>query len=220
MTAICLAPPNWPRPQALLLDAMGTLIGLRQSIGSTYARLAADHGLQVEAEAIDQAFPAVYGAAPPLAFPGLEAEALERAERDWWAQRIDTVLVAAGAAPAPAALHRCLFDQFADPQLWRVYDDVPPQLQAWRKQGLRLAVVSNFDQRLHGLLAGLELTPWIEQVVVSSRAGAAKPSAQPFQHALEALDLSAEQVWHVGDSPEDAAGAAAAGIRCLIVQRP
>ena len=219
MTASRQPPATWPRPQALLLDAMGTLIGLRRSIGSTYARLAADHGLQVEAEAIDRAFPAVYRAAPPLAFPGLQGDELERAERHWWAQRIDAVLLAAGAGPGAPALHRNLFDRFADPELWRVYDDVPLQLQTWRQQGLRLAVVSNFDQRLDGLLDGLGLSRWLEHVVISSRAGAAKPSAQPFRLALQALGLSPDQAWHVGDSPEDAAGAEAAGIRCLIVQR-
>ena len=219
MTASPCSRPSWPRPRALLLDAMGTLIGLRQSIGSTYAAVAAGHGLAVDPAAIDRAFPAVYRAAPPLAFPGLQGEALELAERHWWAQRIDAVLVAAGASPAPAALHRDLFDQFADPGLWRVFDDVPAQLQAWRQQGLRLAVVSNFDQRLDGLLAGLDLAPCFDHVVISSRAGAAKPSALPFQLALEALGLSADEAWHVGDSPEDQAGAAAAGIRCLLVQR-
>ncbi|MEI7951072.1 MAG: HAD-IA family hydrolase [Synechococcaceae cyanobacterium ELA182] len=219
MTADRPDPRHWPRPQALLLDAMGTLIGLRRSIGSTYASLATEHGLEVEAAAIDQAFPTVYRSAPPLAFPGLEGQELENAERQWWAQRIDAVLVAAGAAAGPPALHRDLYDRFADPGLWRVYDDVPTQLQAWFEQGLRLAVVSNFDQRLIGLLAGLGLSPWLEQVVISSRAGAAKPSALPFHQAIQALGLSAEQAWHIGDSPEDAAGAAAAGIRCLIVQR-
>ena len=220
MTPASVPHPNWPRPQALLLDAMGTLIGLRRSIGSTYAQLAAEHGQQVEAKAIDRAFPAIVQAAPPLAFPGLEGEALDRAERRWWAERIDAVLMAAGSSPGAPELHRNLFDHFADPECWRVFDDVPSQLQAWRDQGLRLAVVSNFDQRLDGLLAGLGLDRWFDRVVISSRAGAAKPSAQPFQQALEALGLTADQAWHVGDSPEDAAGAAAAGIPCLIVQRP
>jgi putative hydrolase of the HAD superfamily len=27
-------------------------------------------------------------------------------------------------------------------------------------------------------------------------------------------------VWHIGDGPEDAAGAAAAGIHCLLIRRP
>jgi putative hydrolase of the HAD superfamily len=57
-------------------------------------------------------------------------------------------------------------------------------------------------------------------VVVSSSAGAAKPSPRPFQVALESIALSPSQAWHVGDSPEDGAGARAAGVRCLLVKRP
>ena len=65
---------------------MGTLIGLKASVGSTYAAAAADHGLTVAAAAIDAAFPAIYRSAPPLAFPGLEGAELERAERRWWGE--------------------------------------------------------------------------------------------------------------------------------------
>ena len=45
-------------PQGLLLDAMGTLIGLRRSVGQIYAETAADHGLELEPEALDAAFAA------------------------------------------------------------------------------------------------------------------------------------------------------------------
>ena len=48
------------RPRALLLDAMGTLIGLRQSVGQTYAAAAADHGITVSAAAINAVFPRLY----------------------------------------------------------------------------------------------------------------------------------------------------------------
>jgi putative hydrolase of the HAD superfamily len=213
-------PGAWPRPRGLLLDAMGTLIGLRSSVGCTYAEVAAGHGLQLEADAIDRAFPSVYRQAPPLAFADLQGESLEAAERGWWADRIDEVLQRVGATAAPEALHRDLFDRFADPSLWHVHHDVADHLNRWRGEGLRLAVVSNFDGRLHGLLQGLGLDRWIEMVVVSSSAGAAKPSPLPFWQALAGLDLQPAQAWHVGDSPEDAAGARAAGVRCLIVRRP
>ena len=218
--AIASPPMPWPRPRGLLLDAMGTLIGLRQSVGSTYAERAAAHGLSVDATAIDRVFGPIYRQAPPLAWPHLEGQALHQAERDWWADRIDAALVAAGASAGGSALHQDLFDRFADPDLWFVYDDVPDHLQRWHRQGLALAVVSNFDQRLEGLLEGLGLAPWIDHVVVSSRAGAAKPSPEPFRQALEAIGLEADQVWHIGDSPEDEQGARAAGLRCLLVKRP
>ncbi|MCP9860472.1 MULTISPECIES: HAD-IA family hydrolase [unclassified Cyanobium] len=215
-----VSPSTWPRPRGLLLDAMGTLIGLRRSVGHTYAAMAAEHGLSVAADAIDQAFPGILRQAPALAFPGLDSDSLLQAERHWWGERIDAVLVAAGAAVAPAALHDALFDRFADPTLWHVYADVPTVLRRWHGAGLRLAVVSNFDRRLQPLLEGLGLADLFEAVVVSSSAGAAKPSPVPFQAALESLALTPSQVWHVGDSPEDGAGARAAGVRCLLVRRP
>ena len=220
MTATPAPPSTWPRPRGLLLDAMGTLIGLRTSVGHTYAAVAAEHGIGVAADAIDRAFPGVLGQAPALAFPGLSGDSLLQAERSWWAERIDAVLVAAGVAMAPSALHDALFDRFADPSLWHVYADVPSVLRRWHGAGLRLAVVSNFDQRLHPLLEGLGLADLFGAVVVSSSAGAAKPSPRPFQVALESIALSPSQAWHVGDSPEDGAGARAAGVRCLLVKRP
>jgi len=215
-------------PQALLLDAMGTLIGLRHSVGSTYAALAARFGITTEADAIDRAFPGRYRQAPPLAFPGLSGAALRRAEIDWWGERIAATLQAALpaaqgqelAAGLPEGLAEALFERFADPTLWRVFPEVPACLERWRQRGLRLAVVSNFDSRLPGLLEALGLARHLETVVVSSAAGAAKPDPAPFRLALDALGLPAAAVWHVGDSPEDEVGARAAGLRCLLVQRP
>ncbi len=198
---------------------MGTLIGLRESVGTTYAAAAAGHGITVSAAAIDQAFPAVLRQAPPLAFPGLHQHELERAERQWWGARIDAALLAGSGAPAPAALQEELYLRFADPALWRVLPGVAPALEHWAAEGLQLAVVSNFDGRLHGLLSGLGLADHLQAVIVSSAAGAAKPDPLPFRLALTAIGLEAAQVWHVGDSPEDAEGAAAAGVRCLRIQR-
>jgi len=97
---------------------------------------------------------------------------------------------------------------------------VEEPLRRWRARGIRLAVVSNFDQRLIGLLEALGLAELLETVVVSSAVGAAKPDPLPFQRALQQLQLPPEAVWHIGDSPEDEAGARAAGLRCLLIRRP
>ena len=118
------------------------------------------------------------------------------------------------------ALRIELFERFACTDLWRVFADVPSQLEAWKARGLKLAVVSNFDQRLHDLLEGLGLNLWLDAVVISSQAGAAKPNPKPLQLALQALELEAHQVWHVGDSPADEQAARAAGIPCVLVKRP
>jgi putative hydrolase of the HAD superfamily len=208
-----------PAPQGLLLDAMGTLIGLREPVGHTYARVAAAHGLSLNPQRIEQGFRQAYSQAPPLAFPGLAGAELRQAELTWWCGRIEHSLAAAGAAAMPAALGEALFNHYADAAAWQVYADVVEQLPRWCQRGLKLAVVSNFDSRLPGLLEQLGLSRWLAAVVVSSSAGAAKPAAAPFRIALEQLQLEAGQVWHVGDSAEDVAGAAAAGLACIRVRR-
>jgi len=207
------------RPRGLLLDAMGTLITLRQSVGTSYAALARGHGVIVEAAAIDAVFPRIYRQAPPLAFHGLEGSTLLEAEIGWWGERIRETFAALDLPPPPQALQRDLFDHFGRPQPWMVFDDVEPQLRSWRQAGIRLAVVSNFDSRLHGLLRSLGLMDYLEAVVISSEAGTAKPDPRPLQLALTALDLSPDQTWHIGDSPEDVAAARAAGLRCLRITR-
>lgn len=207
------------RPRGLLLDAMGTLITLRQSVGSSYAALARDHGVAVEAAAIDAVFPGIYRQAPPLAFAGLSGEALLEAEIGWWGERISETFAALSLPPPDAALQRALFEHFAQPERWRVYSEVAAQLTAWRQAGLRLAVVSNFDSRLHGLLQALGLMAQLDAVVISSEVGAAKPDPRPLQLALATLELTPDQAWHIGDSPDDVAAARGAGVRCVRIDR-
>jgi putative hydrolase of the HAD superfamily len=199
---------------------MGTLIHLRRPLGETYAAAAARHGIEVEAAAIDRLFPSIHRSAPPLAFPGLGGEELAEAEVQWWGDRIEEVLRAAGREGAPDALRRELFLEFADPSLWFVHDEVRKWIERWHGGGLRMAVVSNFDSRLHGLLEGLGLKRWLEVVVVSSQAGTAKPSPEPFRLALEQLGVPPQQAWHVGDSSEDVEGARAAGLQPILLRRP
>ena len=209
----------WQRPKGLLLDAMGTLITLRQSVGQGYAAVAGDHGVAVSPDAIDAAFPIVYRQAPALAFGPLQGEALEAAERQWWGARIGETFAAIGAPRPELSLQHALFDHFAQGSCWQLYPEVNAQLRQWRQNGLKLAVVSNFDRRLHGLLEELGVRSLLDAVVVSSEAGAAKPDPKPFELALEALSLRSDEAWHIGDSPEDLAGAKAAGVPCVLVQR-
>ena len=206
--------------KALLLDAMGTLIGLRQSVGTLYSAAAADYGLELEAESLDRAFAQAYSQAPPLAFPGVTPAHLEQAERSWWQQRIDTTFKAAGVKNLPIGLAGELFDRFAQPEPWAVYAEVPDALERWRQSGLALMVVSNFDRRLHGLLEQLGLRDAVDGVLVSSEAGAAKPDPALFEAALSQVPCSAEQALLIGDSGADQQAAAAAGMRCLRLQRP
>ncbi len=103
---------------------------------------------------------------------------------------------------------------------FRAFADAPPALASLRARGLTLICVSNWDVSLGGVLERCGLGDAFNGVVTSAGCGHRKPDPAIFAPALELARCSPEQALHVGDTPEeDAAAAAAAGIRCLLIDR-
>ncbi|HEX6391554.1 MAG TPA: HAD-IA family hydrolase, partial [Solirubrobacteraceae bacterium] len=93
-------------------------------------------------------------------------------------------------------------------------------LRELRALGLRIVVVSNWDQSLHERLEETGLAPLVDGAVASAEVGAAKPARAIFDHALALAGAPAGAALHAGDSPDaDAAGALAAGLRAVLVAR-
>ncbi len=204
--------------RAVTLDAAGTLIAVAEPVGETYARTARRHGLRVDPAEAEEGFRRAFAVAPPLAFPGASPTRLDAHERAWW---YTIVRQALGATARGASLDACfeeLYAHYATAAAWRVLPEVPGVLAGLRARGLRLAVLSNFDGRLGGVLDSLGLRPLVDAVIVSSRVGSAKPDPAIFHAALAALDVRAAETLHAGDEPvEDALGAHGAGLRAALV---
>jgi putative hydrolase of the HAD superfamily len=209
--------------RAVLFDAVGTLLHLREPVGETYARSARSHGVTVAADALQAAFPRALRAMPPMVFPGLAPDRRHTAERDWWRAVVRATFRAAGVAERPTEIDGCfeeLFTYYAGAAGWRAADGATDVLRALRARGLRTGVVSNFDHRLPALLAALGLAPLLDVVVLPADAGAAKPDPGIFAVALERLQVGAAEAAYVGDdADDDIAGAERAGLRAIDVAR-
>ena len=207
----------------VVLDAAGTLLELRRPVGQTYADLARRVGVELDPATLEKAFHRTFRAAPPLAFGHLEPALRRAAERDWW-RRVVQECVAGAGAPDDLPIDR-LFDLawefFGGPAPWRVPDDVRPGLRALRRQGHRLAVLSNWDGRLAGLLDGLGLGGYFARVLVSADLPADKPSPEAFRAAAVALaDLGSATPVMVGDRIDhDVEPALAAGWGAIWLDR-
>ncbi len=209
------------RIQAVLFDAAGTLIGLAEPVGTTYARLARRHGVELPTARLDEAFARVLAAAPPNVHRDVPlAEAAER-ERSWWRTRVRETFRAADGMARFDDFESCfesLWRHYAEPDAWRVLPGAREGLEALAALGLRLGVLSNFDQRLHGVLAGLGLDAYFDAIVLPADAGAAKPEPAIFLAALSRLGVVAGRALYVGDrADEDVAGATRAGLLALDV---
>ncbi len=100
------------------------------------------------------------------------------------------------------------------------YPDAVPALDALRERGLRLVAVSNWDCSLPRVLDGCGLGELLDGTITSAEAGARKPDPAIFGRALELAGCGPDEALHVGDTAEeDVAGARAAGIRSLLIDR-
>lgn len=102
----------------------------------------------------------------------------------------------------------------------RAYPDAEPALRALSEAGVPRIVVSNWDRSLPEVLERCGLAPLLDGSFSSAQAGAPKPDPAIFRLALEAAGCEPADALHVGDSPEeDLRGAAAAGVRALLIAR-
>jgi putative hydrolase of the HAD superfamily len=210
-----------PAFDAVLLDAAGTLIRPRRPVGDTYAEIARRYGGDLRPDRLTTAFVEVFRKMPDLAFTWGSLPELRRLEHEWWRTLVKGVVARSGGTAGDfPVFFEALYEYYAGGQAWECFPEVPGVLDALRCRGCALAVVSNFDSRLPGILRDLGIRPQMDAVIYSSRAGSAKPDPSIFRKALEALGAAPDRAIHVGDNAgADLGGALGAGMSGLLIRR-
>ena len=185
--------------EAITFDAGGTLIEPWPSVGDVYAAVAREFGIECTAARLNAQFVNAWTTRSGFKY-----------SRDEWHEVVrDSFL---GVSEVSQQLFDAIYERFAESDAWLIYDDVIPTLQRLESMNLKLAVVSNWDDRLVPLLEKLGLATYFDCIVYSVEQGAHKPDARIFQYASERLNVPADRILHVGDSQrEDVEGAKAAG---------
>ncbi|BAY21244.1 hydrolase [Calothrix sp. NIES-2100] len=211
------------RPKVIFLDAVGTLIGVKGSVGEVYRQIAQEFDVEVSADTLNRAFIESFKAAPPPIFPDADSQDILQREFDWWRIIALNTFDSAGVLKQFSdfsAFFSELYIHFGTAEPWFVYPDVLPALVNWRRMGIELGVLSNFDSRIYSVLQSLGLRDFFTSITISTQARAAKPDPQIFAIALEKHKCSPEAAWHIGDSvEEDYQGAKAAGLRGILINR-
>jgi putative hydrolase of the HAD superfamily len=188
--------------RAVFLDALGTLVELEPP----WAHLAKAIG--VDPDLAKRAFRAEMAYYREHAHEGSTAELLaELRER-------------CAALLSSELGHEVTVEAMMDSIRFRAFPDSGPALASLRARGLRLICVSNWDVSLPAVLERCGLGSALDGVVTSAGAGARKPDPAIFTGALALAGCEPGEALHVGDTPEeDSAGAGAAGIRSLLLDR-
>ncbi|MBR8831558.1 MAG: Phosphoglycolate phosphatase [Chroococcopsis gigantea SAG 12.99] len=210
-------------PKVIFLDAVGTLFGVRGSVGEIYGKIANRYGVHVSSVQLDMAFADSFRNSPPLAFPGVEPSQIPQLEYDWWYEIAGYAFTKAGVIHDFSdfnAFFADLYDYFATAEPWFLYDEVITVLDKWRSSGIPLGIISNFDSRIYEVLKVLDIENYFTSVTISSMVGTSKPNPYIFHSALEKYDCYPEEAWHIGDSfQEDYQGAKAVGIKAYWLNR-
>ena len=187
--------------QAITFDAGGTLIEPWPSVGHVYAEVSKDHGQEASPDELNRRFVSVWRTRKNFDYSSKA-----------WAGLVDEVFSGLTTELPSRTFFDELYERFAQADTWRVFDDVEPTLEALRERGIRLAVLSNWDERLRPLLEKLELGRWFEEVYISLEMGWTKPDERIFEAAAHGLGLAGDEILHVGDSlQEDVKGALESG---------
>jgi HAD superfamily hydrolase (TIGR01509 family) len=202
-----MAQPYDPRPvdvEAVTIDAYGTLVELRDPVPPLQAALAR-RGVERTDAQVRAAFAAEVAFYVVRSYEGRDAATLAALRRACTA----VFLEAADAPVDPDEFVPAFVDSISFEELRGAAESLRDLAAA----GLRLAVVSNWDIGLHDHLAALGLDRLVDTIVTSAEAGAPKPELPVFELALARLGADPARTVHIGDSPADAEGAHAAGMR-------
>lgn len=222
--------------QAVLFDAVGTLIYPDPPVAATYQQVGRQFGSSLDLDEIARRTrramrrwqAGIVNDDPhgrPKTSPPLQADAdlvrpptSHQRERQRWQ---DVVAEVFDDVEKPrGALFEALWRHFAAAENWRVYRDVP---EAWRQLGqfgVQVGIASNFDDRLLSVCGGLEPLAGCRHIFWSADIGYPKPSLQFFRRVERRLQLAAEEILIVGDDwVNDCLGGRAAGWRTVFLDR-
>ena len=205
---------------AVFFDLYGTLAGFRPSRYEIQSEALADFGITVTPDGIlrgyylADAFMAQQNATKPV-------RSLPRDEyRAFFAEYERRVLRGAGVEVS----------QEQALEIWRrirridyalaPFDDTVPALEACRRMGLTVGLISNMNLNGDELADSLGLKPYLDFSITSHEVGAEKPDPLIFEHALKRAKTQPQNAVHVGDQlTSDVAGALNVGISAVLLDR-
>lgn len=208
------------RIRGVVFDLVGTLMRPVPSAAESYRAAGARFGHSLSAAEAAARFRAAFSRQEAVDRQRHGLRTSQQRERERWQAIVAEVFP---EAEPGGLLFAELWAYFGRAEHWRVFDDVPASLQSLRKRGYRLAIGSNFDERLHPLVRNSrDLAEFAaEDVFDSATVSWRKPAPEFFLAVENALQLPASALLMVGDDLEnDVTGALAAGWQALAIRQP
>lgn len=206
--------------RAIFFDAGYTLLCMEPDQKTNFLLSCADLGIEIDRsrlrEGIKRASEMLAPRTPAAEKQPFSMEAVDQFWTDYHRVLLSVCAVRSEDADRAEALYRCFTTHLS----WRVYDEVRPLLDALRRRGIKLGIISNWTGDLEDVLRSVELLHHFDFVLDSAHLGWEKPHPEIFNEALRRAGVAPHHALHVGDSPgHDVDGALAAGLRAALLDR-
>lgn len=196
-----------PAVKAVTLDLAGTLLFPHPSVGAIYAACAQKHGLVISATELEAAFSSALRAGNPQVSAEL-----------FWREVVQRTFGPSLPASKFDTVFQDCWAAFGEASAWRTAPGVVNVIAALKFLGIKVAVLSNADARMHRVLEQKGLRKHFDAVFLSEEIGCRKPEAKAYAHAARTLGVPLTGLVHVGDSPkEDGEGPRDAGAMGVII---
>ena len=200
--------------RAVAFDAVGTLLEPDPKPALVYSEVGKRHGTGLSLAAIASGFREAFDAQEHCDVLSRLATD-ETRERTRWREIVGSVLHDVSDCEA---CFKELWQHFASSSNWKLAPGTGELLTTLRERKLKLAVASNFDARLHSVLAGFPECRWLHDVVISSEVGWRKPAPEFFAALCRRMECNPSEILFVGDNrTNDYDGAREAGLQALLL---
>jgi putative hydrolase of the HAD superfamily len=193
-------------PAAMLIDMDDTILSAYARPELAWNIVATEFAAEIGPIAPQQVAGAIVEAARKFwAVAGAEwrlklAEARHKVVRDGFA-----ALAAAGNAALPEDLAIRLADRFSayrDEQMF-VFPGAHDAIDALKARGVKLALVTNgAADAQRAKVERFALTHRFDHIQIEGEHGFGKPEERAYRHAMDALGVTAQQTWMIGDNLE------------------
>lgn len=200
--------------EAVFIDAGNTLLYEKPSRFEIYAQAARGRGRDATEDGMRELMRRAHRELPR------EIGGAYRYSEGWFSFYVERIFhdYLGVSKPDLAAVREELFSRFAAPDTFRLHPGARELLAALRARGLRAGIVSNWSDRLPGLIERLGLRDLLDFVLASAIERAEKPEPAIFERALARAGVEPASALHAGDDLEkDVLGPRRLGMRSVLV---
>mgnify|MGYP001573201633 CR=1 FL=1 len=198
----------------ILFDFGDTLVYLQPSKEDVFLKVLSENGIKIDKEEIKKAF---------LHNDYIKQSAItlknEEGKRNFLINYNKKILSSLNINDNLDSLAIKINNEFKKTH-WKLFSDTIPVLEKLKKMRFRLALLSNWESKLHEVCKKLGIYDYFELVLASTDVGIEKPNREFFEIILSKLDMVSKETIYIGNDYElDVISSRNVGIKPILIDR-